>query len=402
MSEAPVPPPIAGLLPAGLIDLLPPEAEREAKLVEALMAAFAAHGYERLKPPLLEFEDSLLAGTGAAVAEQTFRLMDPVSQRMMGLRADTTPQVARIAATRLRGEPRPLRLCYAGQVLRVKGTQIAPQRQLPQVGIELIGPEAPAADAEVAVVTAEALARAGVPGISLDISLPTMAAVLLAEAGLTPVALAPRLGEAAVRSLIETLRLGIDRKDPVAVRETAARAAPLAVDLGAMLPRLLEAAGPADAALAALAALPLPPAARAIAQNAAQVIAAIRARAPDLVITLDPLEFRGFHYHVGVAFTVFGPGATGELARGGRYLAQNEEPATGMSLYPDAVQRAAPPPPPRPRVFLPPGSPAAAAAALRAAGCATVAALTGADTPRGLRCTHILRDGQAVPLSEEG
>ena len=67
-------------------------------LVEAIMAAFAAHGYERVKPPLLEFEDSLLAGSGVAVAEQTFRLMDPVSQRMMGLRADTTPQVARIAA----------------------------------------------------------------------------------------------------------------------------------------------------------------------------------------------------------------------------------------------------------------------------------------------------------------
>jgi ATP phosphoribosyltransferase regulatory subunit len=402
MTEAPLTPPIAGLLPAGLIDLLPPEAEREAALVEALMAGFAAHGYERLKPPLLEFEESLLAGTGAAVAEQTFRLMDPVSQRMMGLRADTTPQVARIAATRLRGEPRPLRLCYAGQVLRVKGTQIAPQRQLPQVGIELIGPEAPAADAEVAVVTAEALARAGVRAISLDISLPTMAGVLLTEAGATSAALAPRLSEAAARSLIEALRLGIDRKDPVAVREMAARLAPLAVDLGAMLPRLLEAAGPADSALLALAGLALPPAARAIAENAAQVIAAIRARAPDLVITLDPLEFRGFHYHVGVAFTVFGPGATGELARGGRYLAQNEEPATGMSLYPDAVQRAAPTPPPRPRVFLPLGSPAAAAATLRAGGCVTVAALTATDTPLTLRCTHTLRDGRAVPLSEEG
>jgi ATP phosphoribosyltransferase regulatory subunit len=328
--------------------------------------------------------------------------MDPVSQRMMGLRADTTPQVARIAATRLRGEPRPLRLCYAGQVLRVKGTQIAPQRQLPQVGIELIGPEAPAADAEVAVVTAEALARAGVRAISLDISLPTMAGVLLTEAGATSAALAPRLSEAAARSLIEALRLGIDRKDPVAVREMAARLAPLAVDLGAMLPRLLEAAGPADSALLALAGLALPPAARAIAENAAQVIAAIRARAPDLVITLDPLEFRGFHYHVGVAFTVFGPGATGELARGGRYLAQNEEPATGMSLYPDAVQRAAPTPPPRPRVFLPLGSPAAAAATLRAGGCVTVAALTATDTPLTLRCTHTLRDGRAVPLSEEG
>ena len=93
--------PNPALLPAGLADLLPPEAEREAALVEAMMAVFAGHGYERVKPPLLEFEDSLLAGSGAAVAEQTFRLMDPVSQRMMGLRADTTPQVARIAATRL-------------------------------------------------------------------------------------------------------------------------------------------------------------------------------------------------------------------------------------------------------------------------------------------------------------
>ena len=97
------------LLPSGLADLLPPEAEREALLVEAIMAAFAAHGYERVKPPLLEFEETLLAGSGVAVAEQTFRLMDPVSQRMMGLRADTTPQVARIAATRLGKQARPLR-----------------------------------------------------------------------------------------------------------------------------------------------------------------------------------------------------------------------------------------------------------------------------------------------------
>ena len=81
-------------------------------------------GYQRVKPPLLEFEDSLLAGSGAAVAEQTFRLMDPDSQRMMGLRADTTPQVARIATTRLAGAPRPLRLSYAGQCLRVRGSQL--------------------------------------------------------------------------------------------------------------------------------------------------------------------------------------------------------------------------------------------------------------------------------------
>ena len=107
------------------------------------MDVFAAHGYQRVKPPLLEFEDSLLAGSGAAVAEQTFRLMDPDSQRMMGLRADTTPQVARIATTRLADAPRPLRLSYAGQCLRVRGTQLAPDRQIAQAGIELIGHDSP-------------------------------------------------------------------------------------------------------------------------------------------------------------------------------------------------------------------------------------------------------------------
>ncbi|NOG69757.1 ATP phosphoribosyltransferase regulatory subunit [Roseicella sp. DB1501] len=391
--------PPTGLLPAGLIDLLPPEAEREALLVETLMAAFGAHGYERVKPPLLEFEDSLLAGSGAAVAEQTFRLMDPVSQRMMGLRADTTPQVARIAATRLGLQARPLRLCYAGQVLRVRGTQIAPERQLPQVGVELIGSEAAEADAEVAVVAAEALARAGVAGITLDISLPTMAGVLLEAAGLTVEALEARgVRPKPARAMILALRQGIDRKDPVAVLTIAERATPLAVDLAALLPELLRAAGPADAALATLVAVALPPAARAIADNAAAVIAAIRARDSALRITLDPMEFRGFHYHTGVAFTVFGPGATGELGRGGRYRSLNDEPATGMSLYPDAVQRAAPAPAPRPRVFAPPGTPEPALVALRAEGFATVRALSPADAPRALRCTHILRNGEAVPL----
>src|SRR6185503_15366537 len=171
------------LLPAGLRDLLPPDAETEASAVEQLMEVFAGHGYQRVKPPLLEFEDSLFAGSGAALAEQTFRLMDPVSQRMMGLRADTTPQVARIAATRLARTARPLRLSYHGQVLRVRGTQLAPSRQVPQAGIELIGPDLPEADAEVAAVAAEALAALGITDVSLDIPLPRLSPALLDAAG---------------------------------------------------------------------------------------------------------------------------------------------------------------------------------------------------------------------------
>lgn len=365
-------PPNPALLPAGLSDVLPPEAEREAMLVEVLAETFARHGYERVKPPLLEFEDSLLAGSGAAVAEQTFRLMDPVSHRMMGLRADTTPQVARIAATRLASVPRPLRLSYAGQVLRVQGTQLAPARQLPQAGIELIGPQSAEADAEVAAVAAEALAAVGIINASLDITLPRLAPALLDDAGVQ--------GEARRK-----LARALDRKDAAAVAEYAAQAGGAAL----LLPALLAAAGPVDAALAVLEAEALPPAARQIANHAAAVVAAVRKLAPALRITLDPLEFRGLQYHTGVAFTIFGAGRTGELARGGRYLS-GEEPATGMTLYPDAVLRAVASAAPRIRVFVPRGAQTGQATALRARGYATVAQLASVDSAQSLRCTHVM------------
>ena len=188
------------LLPAGLQDGLPPEAAHEAAMTERLVAALSSHGYERVKPPLLEFEDSLLAGPGAQVSPQTFRLMDPVSQRMMGLRADMTPQVARIAASRLGRAPRPLRLCYAGEVLRVRGNQLRPERQFAQVGAELLGSDAPAADAEVVLLAAEALRSVGLESLSIDLSLPTVVGAVLQELGLEEEARA-------------ALRAALDRKD---------------------------------------------------------------------------------------------------------------------------------------------------------------------------------------------
>ncbi len=117
------------LLPAGLSDELPPRAGFEADVIERLMAVFAGYGYERVKPPLVEFEDSLLSGPGEVLTAQTFRLMDPQSHRMMGVRPDMTVQVARVAATRLAGAPRPLRLSYAGEVLHVHGSQLRPERK---------------------------------------------------------------------------------------------------------------------------------------------------------------------------------------------------------------------------------------------------------------------------------
>src|SRR5947209_1290396 len=122
--------PHQALLPAGLYDLLPPEAEVEAAVTGRLIGVLASYGYERVKPPLVEFEETLLSGAGSAMASDTFRTMDPISHRMVALRADMTPQIARIAATRLPHRPRPLRLSYAGQVLRVKGSEMRPERQI--------------------------------------------------------------------------------------------------------------------------------------------------------------------------------------------------------------------------------------------------------------------------------
>lgn len=372
------------LLPSGLRDLLPPDAETEAASVEALLEVFATHGYERVKPPLLEFETSLLAGAGAAVAEQTFRLMDPDSQRMMGVRADTTPQVARIAATRLTESARPLRLSYAGQCLRVRGNQLAPDRQIGQAGIELIGSDAPAADAEVVLVGAEALAAVGLTHVSFDLTVPTLSPALLDDAGITGPARA-------------VLARALDRKDAAAV---ARHGGPIA----GVLNQLLLAAGAAEGALAALASVPLPPAARALADGLAETVAAIRARAPLLRLTIDPVEFRGFRYHTGVSITIFAPGRHAELGRGGRYMS-GEEPATGLTLYPDAILRVAPPRARRPRLYVPFGADADEARRLRQLGYATIAGLAPVDDvpaeAHRLGCSHVLRNGAAAPLTPD-
>jgi ATP phosphoribosyltransferase regulatory subunit len=373
-------PPNLALLPAGLRDLLPPDAETEASAVESLMDIFASHGYQRVQPPLLEFEDSLLAGSGAATADQTFRIMDPDSHRMMGLRADTTPQVARIATTRLAQAPRPLRLSYAGQCLRVRGTEIAPDRQIAQAGIELIGQDSPEADAEIVLVAAEALASVGLTRASFDLTLPMLVPLLLDDAGLSA---ADRV----------TVSRALDRKDAAAVTRHAGPLTPVLTDL-------LLAAGPADRALEALRAARLPNGAGVLAARVAAVVAAIRLRAPDLRLTIDPVEFRGFRYETGVSVTIYAPGRHEELGRGGRYTCGDAEPATGLTLFPDAVLRAAPKREARLRAYVPFGMDGAA---LRAQGFATVAALSAAADEhaeaRRLGCTHLLVGDAAVPLT---
>jgi ATP phosphoribosyltransferase regulatory subunit len=375
------------LLPAGLIDHLPPDAAHAAAVVERLLACFASHGYERVKPPMIEFEDTLLTGPAAPLAAQTFRLMDPVSQRMMGLRADITMQIARIATTRLRKAPRPVRLAYAGDVFRVRGAQLRPERQFMQIGFELIGAPTAAADVEAILLATEALRAAGVETISVDLNVPTLVPALCRALGIDD-------GGA--------LRDALDRKDAAAVEKAAGRH-------GELFAGLLAAAGPAAKAIRALAALGLVSEAGADAERLAEVAGAVAAADPALRITADPTEHRGFEYHAGVGFTLFAPRVRGELGSGGRYLAGDGgegEPATGATLYLETILRALPEPEPGERLFLPAGTPPEKARALRKQGWTTLACLDAQADPRNeakrLGCTHILTGGKPVALDAAG
>jgi ATP phosphoribosyltransferase regulatory subunit len=300
-----------------------------------------------------------------------------------------TPQVARIAATRLANAPRPLRLCYGGQVLQVKGSQLRPERQFAQVGAELIGAVSERADAEVVLLAAEALGAVGVGGLSVDLNLPPLVAALAGELGMD----GPR---------VAALRQALDRKDEAAVSEIGgADAEPFQA--------LLRAAGPADRALEALDRLALGQAAAAELAGLRRVIDLVRAAAPELSLTVDPAEHRGFEYQTGISFILFARGLRGELGRGGRYATdppsgtagQGPESSTGFTLFMDTVQRGLPEPEAPRRLYLPPNCDPVRARALRAEGWVTLAGLeSGADAAeaRRLGCGHALIEGRIVEL----
>jgi len=376
--------PHRALLPTGLADVLPPAAASEAAAAERALAVLRGAGYEQTAPPLMEFEESFLVGAGEPLARETFRMMDPASQRMLALRSDMTPQIARIATERLGNAPRPLRLCYRGLVLRVSGGRAGGERQLAQAGAELIGSRRAEADAEVVLLAVEALGAIGVGQVTVDLNMPRLAGEVAGALGLAP-------------DVRDALMAALDRKD---VAETR-RLAPMAAD---MLSRLIDAGGPAEAAFAAAAAMELPDHARERIDRLAGIVQLVRAEAPDLPITVDFVEHRGFDYHTGVAFSLFAEGFAGELGRGGRFRAPptedgdpSGEPSVGFSLFMDAACRAADLPSPPVRIFAPHGAGGTARAAIVAAGHVAVAGLEPTEDPaaeaRRLGCGGLWRAG---------
>jgi ATP phosphoribosyltransferase regulatory subunit len=364
------------LLPEGLRDRLPPEAEALGRVRGAVLTTTELNGYGRVEPPLAEFETTLLGRLKSSRGTDLLRVIDPISQRTLALRPDITAQVGRIAATRLAHRARPLRLCYAGQVLKVRGTQLRPEREMCQAGAEIVGTDSVSAVIEAVRVALDALTAAGATGLSVDLTLPDLVPTL--AAGPMPV------------DDIDTVIHELDGKDAGALAALGATA---------YLP-LIEAAGPVDAALARLSALD---AQHLLASRLDGVRAIADAIGHRATVTLDPTERHGFEYQSWIGFSLFAAGVRGEVGRGGSYSILHpdgrEEPAVGFSLYLDPIVDAGVAPDGRDRVFLPLGTAADVAGLIHAQGHATVAALSDADEPRALGCTHVWAGGALQPLA---
>ena len=372
------------LLPEGLEDRLPQATAAATRITRAIMDVLDSHGYDRVQPPSIEFEKSLASRMAGIQPRRMFRFVDPASLRTLAFRSDLTPQVGRIAATRLAGAARPLRLGYAGQVITIKGDGLDPTRERLQIGAELIGNDGVAAAAEVVAMAIEALQAAGATGISVDFTLPDLIDAL--AAGPWPLA-SPALN---------TVRRELDAKDAGAL---------VAAGGGAYLP-LLYATGPFEAALTRLGAMQVD----GLLDGRIAALRAIAARlgannpGGGVRLTLDPTERHGFEYQSWFGFQIFADGVRGAVARGGAYSILGQqgaaaEPAIGFSLYPDPLINAlATGEAPRDTIFLPLGHDGDVAARLRAIGWRTVSALGEGEDAGTLGCTHRLDGTEPVRL----
>lgn len=364
-----------GLLPQGFRDRLPPDADAAVRLERDVLAAARLHGYERVDPPIAEFADTLGTRLKAGGLRDAVRFVDPLSQATLAIRPDITAQIARIAATRLGHHPRPVRLSYAGTVVKLRGSELSPARASRQIGCELIGLDTVAAAREVVTVAIDALAAAGVAGVSLDFTLPDLVDTLAAG----PLPVAP--------DRMAVLRDRLDAKDAGAVAAIAP----------AYLP-LIEAAGPFATAIARMRGLDASGVLATRLDGLEAIAASIGDRA---TLTMDPTERHGFEYQSWLGFSLFAAGIAREIGRGGTYTVVHaegvEEAATGFSLYADPLVASAAAPDRR-RLFLPLGTSAADGGAMRAQGWVTVAALEAGDSPEAQLCTHLWVEGAARAL----
>jgi len=310
------------LLPEGIEELLPPQAQQLESLRRRLLDLFASWGYELVIPPLVEYLDSLLTGTGNDLDIQTFKLTDQLSGKLMGVRADITPQVARIDAHRMGDREGPVRLCYQGAVLHTRGDGLGGSRSFTQIGAELYGHPTIESDAEMVCLMLEALDVSGIKQIYIDLGHVGIFRALSKEAGLSEeqeTVLFDALQRKATPE-VETFLAGLEIDSKVKtniadlvwlnggeeVLEQARKKYSRMTDVTKALDEVTH------------------------------VAERVSKQRPDLQLHFDFAELRGFHYHTGVVFAAYQQGQGRAIAQGGRYddigkVFGRARPATGFS-----------------------------------------------------------------------
>jgi len=303
------------LLPEYVEDILPAEAMRIEKLRRKILDLFFRRGYELVMPPLLEYMDSLLTGTGHDLELRTFKVVDQLSGRTMGLRADITPQVARIDA-HLLNRKGVTRLCYCGSVLHTRPAAPGATREPIQIGAEMYGNSGPQSDLEIQRLLCDALKLAGMKDVRLDVGHVDV---------FRSIAQAANVGAELEGQLFEALQ----KKDLPALRELSKDLDPKTREALLLLPQLYggdEVLDDAEKKLPRLPAL----------RKALRTLRSLADACP-VPVSFDLAELRGYHYHSGVVFDAYCKGVTGPVARGGRYDEVGKafgraRPATGFSI----------------------------------------------------------------------
>lgn len=310
------------LLPEGIEEALPDEAMRLERLRREILDLFATWGYELVIPPFIEFLDSLLTGTGHDLDLQTFKLTDQLSGRLMGVRADMTPQVARIDVHNLKRKT-PTRLCYLGTVLHTRGNQLERSRNPLQVGAELYGHRGHASDLEAIRLMLEMLAIAGIQQVHIDLGHVGIYRGLARQAELNDQQeselfdILQRKASAELSELLEVYQITEPMREMLLCLPQLNGASNV---LELARKRLSQADAEVMQALADL----------------GRIAGKISSMFPALPIHFDLAELRGYHYHTGIVFAAFVPGYGREIARGGRYdeigrIFGHARPAVGFS-----------------------------------------------------------------------
>jgi ATP phosphoribosyltransferase regulatory subunit len=325
------------LLPENIADVLPSEARKIEELRRQLLDHFRLYGYELVMPPMLEYLESLLTGAGQDTDLRTFKLVDQMSGRTMGIRADMTTQVARIDA-HLLNRTSVTRLCYAGSVLQTRPSGLHATREPLQIGAEIYGHAGLEADAEIQQLALASLRLAGFSRVRLD----------LCHVGVLQAIIA---GDAQASRQASQLFALLQAKDIPDLEAVSADFSPMTRKALLALPGLYGDVSVLDQARSVLP--PLPGIAKAL--DELRILVELAA---DADVIIDLADLRGYHYHSGVMFAAYLPGLPNAVARGGRYDHVGEafgraRPATGFSMDLRELARLMPGAPRKPAVRAP-------------------------------------------------